>query len=114
MPRYVIEREFLVPVYEHILVEAPNLESACREALDENSQPWGNDARFAYDDARPVIITEAVQLPESVLPELQAGDDDLDLGTLDLALYHSGLDLLAIPERFARLGGEDGDTVGFS
>jgi hypothetical protein len=26
MPRYVIERQFLVPMYEHIVVQAPSLE----------------------------------------------------------------------------------------
>jgi hypothetical protein len=28
MPRYVIERQFLVPMFEHIFVEAPNLHVA--------------------------------------------------------------------------------------
>jgi hypothetical protein len=36
-----MERQFLVPVYEYILVEAPSLEAVCREALDGNALPWG-------------------------------------------------------------------------
>lgn len=47
MPRYVIERQFLVPVYEHILVKAPGLEAACREALDDNAQPWGDESQIS-------------------------------------------------------------------
>jgi hypothetical protein len=40
MPRYVIERQYLVPMFEHILVEAPSFDAACREAIDEFAQPW--------------------------------------------------------------------------
>lgn len=35
MPRYVIERQFLVPIFEHVLVEATDLASARRAAIDE-------------------------------------------------------------------------------
>ena len=29
MPKFVIERQYLVPMYQHIVVEAENLEEAC-------------------------------------------------------------------------------------
>jgi hypothetical protein len=29
MPKFVIERQYLVPMYQHIFVEAENLEMAC-------------------------------------------------------------------------------------
>jgi hypothetical protein len=103
MPRYVIEREFLVPVYEHVLVEAANLEDACREALDEHRCPWGDDSEMAYDDARPIVITQVVE---------QAGDA-IDRGTLSDLLYHSGLELLPIPADVAQEV-EIGDHIGFS
>ena len=55
MPRYVIERQYLLPVYEHLLIEAPNFETACREALDEIAHPWSENAKMisrtrAHDD----------------------------------------------------------------
>jgi hypothetical protein len=112
MPRYVIEREFLVPVYEHILVEAASLEDACREALDEHTCPWGNDSEMAYDDARPIVIAQVVELPSALSPELQAGNA-IDRGILNDLLYHSGLELLPIPVDIAQEAGI-GDSTGFS
>ena len=32
MPKFVIERQYLVPMYQHIIVEADNLEEACEKA----------------------------------------------------------------------------------
>ena len=29
MPKFVIERQYLVPMYQHIVVEAESLEKAC-------------------------------------------------------------------------------------
>lgn len=70
MPRYVIERQFLVPMYEHILVEAPSLEAACREALDDIAQPWGDDSKLDWDSSRATTIAQVVELPGTLEPEL--------------------------------------------
>ena len=32
MPEFVIERQYLVPMYQHIVVEAENLDAACKKA----------------------------------------------------------------------------------
>ena len=32
MPKFVIERQYLVPMYQHIVIEAENLEEACKKA----------------------------------------------------------------------------------
>jgi hypothetical protein len=31
MPKFVIERQYLVPMFQHIVVEAENLEEACKK-----------------------------------------------------------------------------------
>ena len=36
MPRYIIERRYLLPVYQHLALETPDLELACRKALDDD------------------------------------------------------------------------------
>jgi hypothetical protein len=113
MSRYVIERQFLVPMFEHIFVEAPNLETACREALDDVAQPWGDDAEFAFDDARSTTVAQAVEIPEHLFPELRSRDHG-DRYVLSEALYDSGLDLLPIPDEFADPSQEKRDEVGFS
>jgi hypothetical protein len=112
MTRYVIERQFCVPVFEHIMIEAPDLISACTAALDEIAQPWGEHSTLCYEDARSVTVAQVVELPDDLLPQVQAGDE-LDHHTLNDLLYDSGLPLLAIP---AELAGEPevGEPVGFT
>jgi hypothetical protein len=112
MPRYVIERQYLLPVYEHLLIDAPDFETACREALDEITHPWSENAKDDFENARATTITEAVELPESGFPELRASDEgQAGLGTV---LYDSGLDLLPIPAEFGEADGGNNEKVGFS
>ena len=113
MPRYVIERQYLVPVFEHIFIEAPNLEAACEDALDEQAQPGGDDARLDYDTGRPTTITLAVEMPEQLLPELRSAEDT-DSRLLSQVLYDSGLDALPIPLEFSERDGRDDEPVGFA
>jgi hypothetical protein len=112
MPRYVIERQYLLPVYEHLLIDAPNFETACREALDEIARPWSENAKDDFESARPTTITEAVELPGSAFLELRAIDEEGQAG-LGTVLYHSGLDPSPIPAEFAE-GDREDEKVGFS
>jgi hypothetical protein len=107
MPRYVIERQYLVPVYEHILVEAPNFEAACCRALDDTDEPWGDNAQTDYESARPTTIERAVELPEVML-----ANDAAD-GSLSRFLYDAGLDPLPIPREFAEEADAFNAGVGF-
>jgi hypothetical protein len=113
MPRYVIERQFLVPMYEHIFVEAASLEEACRQALDDFAQPWGDNAELCFDDARETTIAQAVELSEDLFPELRSRSE-VDNYDLSLVLYDSGLDLLPIPEEFADTAQAPEGKIGFS
>jgi len=61
MPRYVIERQYLLPVYQHLAVEAPDLESACRDALDDGEHDW-KDAQEDYESTRPTTIVSAIEI----------------------------------------------------
>jgi len=61
MLRYVIERQYLLPVYRHLAVEAPDLESACRDALDDGEHDW-KDAQEDYESTRPTTIVSAVEI----------------------------------------------------
>jgi hypothetical protein len=113
MPRYIVERQFLVPMYEHIVIEAPSLEQACRQALDDYAQSWGDNAKLDWDSARSTTIEQAVELPEALFPELKPAEvaDQFDLS---LVLYDSGLDLLPIPNEFADSPEEGRTSIGFS
>jgi hypothetical protein len=61
MPRYIIERQYLLPVYQHLAVEAPDLDSACREALDDGEHDW-EDAQEDYEGSRPTTIVSAIEI----------------------------------------------------
>jgi len=36
MPKFVVERQYLVPMFQHIVVEAANLEAACKKAISDD------------------------------------------------------------------------------
>ena len=36
MPKFVIERQYLVPMYQHIVVEAENLGEACKSGISDD------------------------------------------------------------------------------
>jgi hypothetical protein len=97
-----------VPVFEHILVEAPNFEEACRAALDDIEQPWGEDARVDYECARSTTIERAVEVPNPVLSDLSAG-----VWSPSHLLYDAGLDPLPIPAEFSDESGATGISIGF-
>jgi hypothetical protein len=100
MPRYVIERQYLLPVYEQLLIEAPSLDAACREALDEEAHPWSEDAKEDFDTAGPVIVTRAVELSDRPRFGFE-GNDEPDPVSPGNALYSDGLDPLPIPAEFS-------------
>jgi hypothetical protein len=41
MPRYVIQREYLLPVYQYLVIEADSFEEACTEAVGPEHD-WEN------------------------------------------------------------------------
>ena len=61
MPRYIIERQYLLPVYQHLAVEASDLDLACREALDDGEHDW-EGAQEDYESSRPTAIVSVVEI----------------------------------------------------
>ena len=57
MPKFVIERQYLVPMYQHIVVEAETLEAACAMAVSDDIA-WDTQ-EMDSDNARATTITEA-------------------------------------------------------
>ena len=62
MPKFVIERQYLVPMYQHIVVEAENLENACEKGITDDID-WDTQ-EMDCDGARVTSITEAKIVPE--------------------------------------------------
>ena len=71
MPKFVIERQYLVPMYQHIVVEAESLEEAGKKAISGDID-WDTQ-EMDCDSARATIITEAKIVPEGY--EADQGDN---------------------------------------
>ena len=61
MPKFVIERQYLVPMYQHIVVGAENLEAACTKAISDDID-WDTQ-EMDCDSARATTITAAKTWP---------------------------------------------------
>ena len=55
MPKFAIERQYLVPMYQHIVVEAGSLEEACEKPISEDIN-WDTQ-EMDSDSARRTTIT---------------------------------------------------------
>jgi hypothetical protein len=62
MPKFVIERQYLVPMYQHIVVEAETLEVACKKGVSDDLD-WDTQG-MDCDSARATTITNAKMVPE--------------------------------------------------
>ena len=51
MPKYVIERQYLLPIYQRLMVEADTLEEACQKAL--NHDDWADAVEDGDGIAQP-------------------------------------------------------------
>ena len=57
MPKFVIERQYLVPMYQHIVIVAENLEEACKKGISDDID-WDTQ-EMDSDGARATAITGA-------------------------------------------------------
>jgi hypothetical protein len=86
MPTYAIAREYKLPIYQHLIIEAPDLATACRQAIAHDDWQSSNED---YDCCGPTYVTAAVQVPE------HRADEDPG------SLLYSDLPALKIPAEFA-------------
>ena len=63
MPKFVIERQYLVPMYQHIVVEAETFEAACDMAISDDIS-WDSQ-EMDCDNARPMTLVAAKGIPDS-------------------------------------------------
>ncbi|MGA8760284.1 MAG: hypothetical protein WB611_28985 [Stellaceae bacterium] len=62
MPQFVIERQYLVPMNQHIVVEAESFEEACDMAMSDDIS-WDSQ-EMDCDNARATTLTDAKAIPE--------------------------------------------------
>jgi hypothetical protein len=104
MPKFVIERQYLVPMYQHIVVEAESFEEACELAMSDDIS-WDSQ-EMDCDNARATTLTAAKEIPSGyqVDPAQQlliAGSDLVGI-TLASFLYDEAETgpRLEIPKKF--------------
>lgn len=88
MPRYAIERQYLLPVFHHLIVEAESLDAACRAAVDNDDWPE-HATKQDFDNSRPTTVAMAV-----VVDEQHRDEDPTWL------LYSAGLPPCEIPAAY--------------
>ena len=110
MPKFVIKRQYLVPMYQHIVVEAETLEEACKKGITDDID-WDTQ-EMDSDSARATTITAAKIVPEGYEADqahsliiASRGPKGLPLDMLSLAtfLYENEATtgpLLEIPAKF--------------
>ena len=110
MPKFVIERQYLVPMYQHIAVEAESLEEACKKGISDDID-WDTQEMDSDGARRTTIISIKLVAdgydvdPKTELIVAANKEDSSALDTLSFAtfLYENEEEtgpLLEIPERF--------------
>ena len=103
MPKFVIERQYLVPMYQHIVVEAEHLETAYKRGISDDIG-WDTQ-KMDCDGARKTTITNAKVIPDTmklVAGDIITGGDVVSYG-LSAFLYENEAEtglLLEIPDQF--------------
>jgi hypothetical protein len=62
MPKFVIERQYLVPMYQHIVLEAETLDEACKKAISDDIG-WDTQ-EMDSDGARATTLTNVKVIPD--------------------------------------------------
>ena len=106
MPKYVIERQYLLPIYQRLVVEADTVEEACQQAVDHDN--W-DDAVEDNDGARATTISAIKCIPENIDPtELDFDPEDprsQNTHSLGHFLYEGNASTIHtdVPEQFAEV-----------
>src|SRR5271166_2496913 len=71
MPKYVIERQYLLPIYQRLIIDAPDITTACQEAVEDDD--W-ESAEEDGDGSGATTINAAREIPEGLLEQIERGD----------------------------------------
>jgi hypothetical protein len=59
MPKFVIERQYLLPIYQRLIIDAPDITTACQEAVEDD------DWESAEEDGDGSMLRQSVLLERS-------------------------------------------------
>src|ERR1700739_2298736 len=73
MPKFVIERQYLLPIYQRLIIDAPDIATACQEAVENDD---GENAEEDGDGSRVTTISAAREIPEGFIEQIECGNTD--------------------------------------
>ena len=59
MPKFVIERQYLLPIYQRLIIDAPDITTACQEAVEDD------DWESAEEDGDGSVPRRSMKLERS-------------------------------------------------
>jgi hypothetical protein len=71
MPKYVIERQYLLPIYQRLIIDARDITTACQEAVEDDD--WKR-AEEDGDGSGATTINAAREIPEGLLEQIERGN----------------------------------------
>ena len=87
MPKYVIERYYLLPIYQRLIIDAPDITTAGQEAVEDDD--W-ESAEEDGDGSGATTINAAREIPEGLLEKRRSGTATSAEALVDAAI--AGLD----------------------
>jgi hypothetical protein len=71
MPKFVIERQYLLPIYQRLIIDAPDIATACRKAVENDD--W-ESAEEDGDGSGATTINAVREIPERLLEQIERGN----------------------------------------
>ena len=67
MPKFVIERQYLLPIYQRLIIDAPDITTACQEAVEDDD--WKSTEEDG-DGSGATTINAAREIPEGLIEQI--------------------------------------------
>jgi len=67
----VLEREYLLPIYQRLIIDAPDIATACRKAVENDD--W-ESAEEDGDGSGATTINVAREIPEGLIEQIERGN----------------------------------------
>jgi hypothetical protein len=71
MPKFVIERQYLLPIYQRLIIDAPDITTACQKAVEDDD--W-ESAEEDGDGSGATTIKAAREIPEGLIEQIERGN----------------------------------------
>jgi len=71
MPKFVIERQYLLPIYQRLIIDAPDIATACWKAVENDD--W-ESAEEDGDGSGATTINAVREIPERLLEQIERGN----------------------------------------